>query len=171
MDYSSVLVSWIHITSAVLLVGGTFFFRVVLLKWAGREGGLSDALRDRVATRWIHTAGGLLLVLLITGLISMSLRMESWKVGAYENTLKPHAIFGIKFLVVVVIGVLIFAAAKIKSKRPVILLVNSLLGITVILLSVWLTKSYRVPSPVELEAHRAAKVAETRVLTPNAGSE
>jgi hypothetical protein len=157
MNYSAVFVSWIHITCAALLVGGTFFFRIVLLKWAGREGGLSEALRNKLASRWIHIAGGLLLVLLATGLYSFTLRSESWKVGAYDNTPSPHMIFGIKFLIVLLIGGIIIAAAKLKEKRPVLLLINAILGILVIGLSVWIVKSYRVPSPVELEAYRAQK--------------
>lgn len=134
----------IHVTSAVVLVGGIFFFRVLLLKYASRTGGLSDELRGVLTGRWLHIAGALLLVLLVTGLINFTFKNEAWK--ASEGPLSPHMIFGIKFLfflaaviVTAVIGMKRKAAAVVRTR---LMTVNLCIGLTIVVLSAILSTSY-----------------------------
>lgn len=143
MNILLTLSTWIHVTSAVILVGGVFFFRFLLLKYAGRlEGGLSDELRGILTKRWLHTAGMLLLVLLVTGLYNMSQKNAAW----LESTapLSPHAVFGVKFLLFLgVVGISVAATVpKMASKRPLLLTINAVLGLTIVFLSAVLSNSY-----------------------------
>ncbi|MDK2973326.1 MAG: hypothetical protein PWP23_3081 [Candidatus Sumerlaeota bacterium] len=144
MNIPLTLSVWIHITCAVLLVGGVFFFRAILLKYAAREGGLSDELRDKLATRWLHVAGGFLLVLLVTGLYNFTQKNALWK--ASEGPVSPHAIFGVKFLlflaVVVVTGLAITAKGAKASRRKTYLTINVVLGLLIVFASAVLSNSY-----------------------------
>ncbi|MBI5155414.1 hypothetical protein HZA57_09270 [Candidatus Poribacteria bacterium] len=134
----------IHVTCAALLVGGVFFFRVLLLKYACRHGGLSDELREALTRRWIHLAWNLLVVMLVTGLFQFTQSSAGWK-GA-EGSPSPHMIFGIKFLVfVAILAVLTLATTATGAKagkRPRYLAINTALGILIVVLSAWLRRSY-----------------------------
>lgn len=136
---------WLHITSAVLLVGGVFFFRVVLMKYAKRQGGLDPQLLATIGGRWIHTAFGLLLVLLVTGFYNMSVKLEAWRDPV--DGMSPHMIFGIKFLVFLAILANTSMAAIPRGawpqRRPMLLAVNVVLGLLVLALSTLLAVSYR----------------------------
>ncbi len=60
-----VLVRWVHLLSAVILVGGVLFYRLVLLPAQRGEGGRRPALLDAVDARWkrwVHATIGLLLL-------------------------------------------------------------------------------------------------------------
>ena len=144
MNWPLVLSTWIHVTGAALLVGGIFFFRVVLIKYAKRECGLAPALLKRVGDRWINTAMGLMVVMLVTGLYNLSQKMEAWKGAA--TGLSPHMIFGTKFLAFLAVwGVLIAAAIpkdSLRAMRPKLLAVNVVLGLVIIALSSLLSLSY-----------------------------
>jgi len=137
----AVIVKWIHLAGAALLVGGLFFLRVVLLKYAAREGGLDDKLKQTVVTRWMHTAWGLLLVMLLSGGYNMMLKLDAWK-GA-EGGASPHMIFGLKFLVFLAVGGVLLASGRARpERRPSLLTVNVVLGFLILLLSAWLALSY-----------------------------
>lgn len=143
MNYLLTTSMFIHLVCAALLVGGGFFFRVLLLKYAAREGGLSDELKATLAKRWLHLAMMLLLTLLVTGLYQMSALSGTWKAGKLPG-MSPHAIFGVKFLVVLIVfGVVILASvAKSAALRGHLLVVNVVLGFIILLLSAVLSKSY-----------------------------
>ena len=142
MNWLLTLSTWIHVTSAVILVGGAFFFRVYLLKYAAREGGLSDDLRNAITKRWLHGAFAFLLVLLATGFYNMSQKNALWK--ASETGLSPHMVFGIKFLVFCVVFALTIGGSVIKdhAKKKLFLTVNVVLGLVIVLLSAILSNSY-----------------------------
>lgn len=123
-----------------MLVGGAFFIRVILLKYANREGGLADALKDTVLKRWLHLSGSLLVVMLVTGLFNFTHKNEAWK--AAEGAVSPHMIFGIKFLVYLGVVVLVAVSAVATRKRPALLAANVILGIVIIFMSAWLSLSY-----------------------------
>lgn len=130
----------IHLICAAVLVGGVFFFRVILLKYASREGGLDEKLKARLAERWIHLAWMILAVLIVTGGFQF---MQL--VGAYSST--SHMLFGIKMLAVlgilVVVGILTVAkSAPWQQRRPALLAISVGLGLLVLLLSAWLSSSH-----------------------------
>ncbi len=130
----------IHVISAALLVGGTFFFRVLLLKYAGRIGGLDDELKNTIGKRWIHVSWNLIFVMIITGFFQMFAVMDEWKTGGGSL---PHMIFGMKFLLF--LGVLGFMALITKGnpeQRPKFMSVNIWLGVLILTLSAFLARSY-----------------------------
>lgn len=145
MNIPLTLSVWLHITSAVLLVGGIFFFRVILLKHAARIGGLSDELRDALASRWLHVAGMLLLILLVSGLYNFTQKNALWK--ASEAAVSPHAIFGVKFLLFLAVCALTALASvsrgpQFHGRRRLLMTVNTVLGLLIVFLSVVLGMSY-----------------------------
>lgn len=144
MNYLLTSSLFIHITCAALLVGGGFFFRVIVLKYAALTGGMTDELRETLVKRWLHLAMMLLLTLLLTGLYQLSAVMGVWKDGKLPG-MSPHAIFGVKFLLVLVVfgGVMLASATKSAALRANLLVVNVVLGIVILLLSVVLANSYQ----------------------------
>lgn len=134
----------IHVLCAALLVGGAFFFRVIVMKYAAlTPGGMSDELRATLVKRWLHLAMMLLLTLVITGFYQMAEVGADWKAGKHPGT-SPGMVFGIKFLVAMVIFALLLGANVVRSTaiRGHLLTVNLLLGMIVIVLSVVLSNSY-----------------------------
>ncbi len=129
---------FLHVVAAVLLVGGTFFFRIVLHKYAERTGGLTDELKATLQKRWIHTSWNLVLVLLVTGVFQMFQRLEAWRDTA------GHMIFGIKFLlflgVVAVLAMVTASKGEKAVRRPKLMLINIGLGVAIIGLSTWLAR-------------------------------
>ena len=109
------VVRWIHIASAVALVGGFVAVHLVVLPALKRalEGQQADSLRDTILTRWrkvvmLATAG--LLVsgfynFLTFGLKKAKAAEEAMGVGLY------HPIFGGKFLAALFVFVLVAALA------------------------------------------------------------
>lgn len=134
----------VHVLCAALLVGGAFFFRVIVLKYAAlTPGGMSDELRTSLVKRWLHLAMMLLLTLLITGLYQMAALSDEWKAGKYPGMV-PHMIFGVKFLLVLVVFLLVLTAnvAKSAGLRSLMLTLNVVLGLLIVGLSVVLSNSY-----------------------------
>ena len=82
MDYLSLLLRWLHLGSVIVLVGGTFFWRTILLPALET---LSESSRDDVQeklrarwSRWVMLTIGLLLV---TGLVNAVLAMKRYEFG------------------------------------------------------------------------------------------
>ncbi|MCB2153619.1 hypothetical protein KQI84_01935 [bacterium] len=130
----------IHLIGAAVLVGGVFFFRVILLKYAAREGGLDDQLKDRIAGRWIHLAWMIIAIMIATGIFQFT---QVYK----DFTSVSHMLFGIKMLALVgilaVLGLLSVAkAGKWAQRKSALLTINVLLGLLMLLLSAWLIKTH-----------------------------
>jgi len=140
MDALLIASQALHVISAAILVGGAFFFRLLLHKYAQREGGLDDALRATLVKRWLHLAWNLIIVLVVTGLFQLSQSMAAWKGSS------AHMIFGMKFLVflavVIVLALATTAHGPRAPKRPAYFLINVILGIVILALSAWLRRSY-----------------------------
>lgn len=135
MDYLFLVSVFLHITAATILIGGAFFMRVLLHKYAARQGGLSDELRATLTKRWIHLMWNMILVLTLTGVFQMMYRMASWK-----NT-DAHGIFGAKFIVfLAVVGVAVAITKAKPEKRPALVALNIGLGIAILFLSTWLAR-------------------------------
>jgi len=144
MNWLLSLSTFIHVGCAVLLVGGVFFYRVLLLKYAARTGGLGDALRLTLYKRWSHASVGLLIVMLITGFYNLSQKNEAWK--ASDDFPSPHMIFGIKFLLFVgYLGLTLVLGAKKnapESTQRKMLTISVILGFIIVLFSAVLSTSY-----------------------------
>lgn len=97
----ALVMRWAHILSAVVLMGGTFFARVVLLPAAeatldaDTHAKLRAAVRQRWA-KWVHLS---LLLFLISGFYTYLFITAP----AHPNTPLYHALFGVKFLLALVI--------------------------------------------------------------------
>lgn len=142
MNILLTLSTWIHVLCAAFVVGGLFYLRVVVLKYANREGGLSDDLRKVFLNRYIHTSFGFLIVMLVTGLYNMTQKSDAW--SAAEG-ISPHMIFGIKFILFLVFAIIMGLAAASKKndqRRVMFLSINTVLGIIIFLMSAWLSTSY-----------------------------
>ena len=130
----------IHLMGAAVLVGGVFFFRLILLKYATREGGLDDQLKSRIARRWIHLAWMIIGIMIVTGLFQFT------QVSA-EFAPLSHMLFGIKMLVLlgilIALGILTVAKSNAWTQRkPTLLVINVVLGLMMLLLSGWLIRSH-----------------------------
>ena len=95
----SVLSRWIHVGTAIVIVGGTVFSRFVLLPAAAR---LPDeehnALRERVMSRWKRFVHIGIVLFLLSGLYNYAKLLPSHK----GNSLY-HALIGTKILLALVV--------------------------------------------------------------------
>ncbi len=129
---------FLHVFAAVILVGGAFFFRIILHKYAQRAGGLSGELNATLQKRWIHLSWNLIVILTITGFFQFFQRADAWKGTA------GHMIFGIKFLVflgvIAVLTMITVSKGEKASRRPHLMMVSIGLGTIIIGLSTWLAR-------------------------------
>ena len=139
-----------HVLSAVVLVGGLFFLRVVLMRAAARSGGLSEDLREALARKWLHVAWGFFLILVVTGLVSLMPSLGAWKAPTAATLFgasAPHLLFGLKFLLILGVGTVLFLLNQTlkparRGRRPLLLAINLALGLSIVILSAWLRRSY-----------------------------
>jgi len=134
MHHLFIVSVFLHILAATILIGGAFFMRVLLHKYAARVGGLGDELRATLQKRWIHLMWNLILVLFLTGMFQMFHRLDTW-----DRT--GHMLFGIKFLAFLgVVGVAVAVTKAKPEKRPGLIAINLVLGILILFLSAWLSR-------------------------------
>jgi uncharacterized membrane protein len=131
---------WVHLASAIAALGGAMFLRFVVhpslqaLKEADRAE-FEHKLRRKSSAFVFHP----LMVLIITGFINFIHAVNQGARGTY------HMVFGIKFLLVMVLfGITMAlivpseALAKFQANRPRWVLVNVILGLTIVFLSAWM---------------------------------
>ena len=100
------LIQWVHVGSVVLMIGGFFFFRVVLIPIANRNPDpmtlISSALRRFSVIVWIA-----LLTTLISGLYNVITFFRTARSTATESLDVDYSVYilvlGIKFFIVFVI--------------------------------------------------------------------
>ena len=94
MQAVDILSRFVHIGTVIVLVGGSFFMRFVLMPAAER---LSDsehaALRERVMDCWRKIVHAGIALILISGVYNLIRTLKSYDVDAIY-----HSLFGIKFL-------------------------------------------------------------------------
>jgi uncharacterized membrane protein len=132
VELINVISRWLHIASAVILVGG-FFFIAVAVEPAlrGAADGLAEAIRRRYK-RVAHTAAGLLLITGFYNYLALAApKAHSLGIGAEYN-----AVMGMKILLAVcVIGISIVLLAPVRlsdATRARWLLANVALGLAVL---------------------------------------
>lgn len=104
----SIVSRWIHIVSAIIVVGGTVFMRQVLMPAAATlPDDVHDPLRERIRARWSVLLHASIALLLVTGFYNF-----------YYNGIlaKPppgpyHGVFMLKFLLAIVVFFLAIALA------------------------------------------------------------
>ena len=146
------LIQWVHVGSVVLMIGGFFFFRVVLIPIANRNPDpkkiISAALRRFSAIVWIA-----LLTTLISGLYNVITFFRTARSTAAATPDVDYSIYilvlGIKFFIVFVIYTLavvltfpypVFAEAQKKPSPWLNILI--LLALVTIFLSAYLRRLY-----------------------------
>lgn len=135
------IVQFLHVISAVIAIGGTFFNRVFLPRVARDNGGLPDALPNAIHKRWIKVQWHAIIVLFITGVVNL---MHAMATKVYKPL--QHGMFGVKFLLFlalcVVLGLLTIDNEQARAKRPARAALALVLGIAIVLLSTLLRRSY-----------------------------
>lgn len=143
----NVVFRWLHVTAAVLGVGGTIMMRfVVLPALASREDGAEVLSAIRPAfKRLIHSAIGLLLV---TGfynyLIVAMPRVKQARAEGNTALAAYHGVMGVKILLALALFGIGFALLKpvpsFHENRKTWLSVNAVLGLIILLLAAFLRK-------------------------------
>ena len=144
------LIQWIHVGSVVLMIGGFFFFRVVLLPIANRSADpgslISSALRRFSGIVW--TA---LLTVLISGLYNFISFFRTARTGAIDPIVSDYSLYifvlGVKLFIVFLIFTLAifltfpYPVFEVYQKRPAPWLnLTVILGLIVIFLSAFLRR-------------------------------
>ena len=142
---------WIHVGSVVLMIGGFFFFRVVLLPIANRS---SDpaALISSVLRRFSGIVWTALLTVLISGLYNFISFLRTARTGvAVASIASDYSLYifvlGIKFFIVFLIFTLAifltfpYPVFEVYQKKPTPWLnLTVILGLIVIFLSAYLRR-------------------------------
>ena len=96
IDFILLITRWLHISAAIVAIGGAFFTRLVLMPAAAST--LDDAthakLREALRTRWARIVHTCIAILLVTGGFNFVMLALPPKV----EPMPYHAIFGVKFL-------------------------------------------------------------------------
>jgi len=113
IDIVLLLSRWIHISAAIVAIGGAAYQRFALLPGTGEA--LDDAARDRlgesVRRRWSKVVAGSIGVLLLTGFLNFALVAVPPKVYAIPY----HPVFGVKLLAALTI---FFLASVLAGRSP-----------------------------------------------------
>ncbi len=141
LDWLSVLLRWLHIVAAVLLAGGALFWCCVLRPAASElDDATAAGLRQRVAARFSKIVMLAILLLLVSGLINFININRSLPADA--NKMLYHGLFGIKFLLALVVFFLASALSgrsaafeKLRANAKTWLSLTSTLAVAIILIS------------------------------------
>ena len=159
MDALLLLLRWMHIFGVVILVGGLFFSRFALLPaLADTEEDSREKLQERIRRKWLPWVIIAITFLLVSGLTNFLLfnstvKSQGWGDGEWMKQTSYHAIFGVKFLLALV--VFYFASglvgrgsgtAWIRSDRARWLGVTLGLAVAIIMLSGWLRNLHTGPN-------------------------
>ncbi len=100
------LIQWIHVGSVVLMIGGFFFFRVVLIPIAKRRKD-SDTLISSALRRFSGIVWGALLSVLLSGLYNVITFFRTARNPNLESIISDYSLYilvlGVKFFLVFVI--------------------------------------------------------------------
>ena len=159
MDALLLLLRWMHSFGVVLLVGGLCFTRFALLPaLADTEEDSREKLQESIRRKWLPWVIIGITLLLVSGLANFLLfnstvKSQGWGDGEWMKQTSYHAIFGVKFLLALV--VFYFASglvgrgsgtAWIRSDRARWLGVTLGLAVAIIILSGWLRNLHTGPN-------------------------
>lgn len=141
LDWLNVLLRWLHIIAAVLLAGGAVFWCCVLRPATSElDEPTAAGLRQKVAARFSKIVMLSILLLLVSGLINFININRSLPADA--NKMLYHSLFGIKFLLALVVFFLASALSgksaafeKLRANAKTWLSVTSTLAVAIILIS------------------------------------
>ncbi len=192
MDALLLLLRWMHIFGVVILVGGLCFSRFALLPaLADADEDGREKLQERIRRKWLPWVIIAITLLLVSGLTNFLLfnstvKSQGWGEGEWMKQTSYHAIFGVKFLLALV--VFYFASglvgrgtgtAWIRTSRARWLGVTLGLAVAIIMLSGWLRNLHTGPNqasgpvlgvPLNIEPAPKDAVEPDRYQGPEAGS-
>ncbi|MFH0792985.1 MAG: CopD family protein [bacterium] len=134
---------WIHLTAAVVGLGGVVFIRLILFPvLQATDPDTAKSLQPRITARFVPVLWLCLTLLLLTGPYNIHILADR----GFDNL--PSAYLHALLAKLVLVVILFFSAAvatfpmfaRFKSKRPALLLLNVVLGILILLLSAFLRR-------------------------------
>lgn len=141
IDPLELVMRWTHILSAITLLGGSIFFRFVLMPAANRilDAETHERLRPAIVGRWKKFVMVLILLFLVSGFytyIAVGVPAHKGGDGTY------HMLFGIKFLLAMVVFLLVSLltgrtglAQKLQANAKLWMAITIVLGIAVVCLA------------------------------------
>lgn len=185
-DVYLVALRWGHILAAIVAVGGLFFARFGLLPGLNAVDADAQAkIHESIRRSWLPWVILAITLLLVTGLVNLVLFLyrvdeEKWADGLWMKQERYHLLFGIKFLLSMV--VFYFASALVgrgqgtqwvRNSRAFWLSFTLLLAVAVVLLSGWMrtrhTGENRGGGGVSIE-RRGEAAPDNRYKDESAGS-
>ncbi len=144
------LLQWLHVGSVVLLIGGFFFFRVVLIPIANRSPA-PDTLISSALRRFSGIVWPTLLTVLISGLYNVITFFRTARASAAESVDVDYSLYilvlAVKFFIVFLIYTLAivltfpYPVFAVFQKRPAPWLnIVIILGLIIIFLSAFLRR-------------------------------
>jgi len=131
-DILTALMRWVHISSAITLIGGILFWRFVMdpsTKKISPEDYV--ALEEGAASHFRPVVYTVMATLVLSGLYNYLVKGPHWAIY--------HMLFGIKILLALhVISVTILATAPNNSRRGRLLFGAAISGLTIVLISAYL---------------------------------
>ena len=179
-DFLGIALRWFHIFAAIALVGGALFQRLALI---GPTSQLPDDVRQRlnddVRRRWTKVVMLAILLLLVSGLINyiLTIRPYTHNVDIFQSKypslklpLAYHILFGVKFLIALVIFFIASAlsgrgraTAGIRNKAAGWLSLNLFLAVVLVGISGTLRSLHTGPN-----VNKVLKVLSTQSDAPPA---
>ncbi|MFM7244019.1 MAG: hypothetical protein ACKO40_07570 [Planctomycetaceae bacterium] len=160
MDPTLLALRWAHVLAACVAVGGLVFARFGLLPALQQlDETTRDGIHDRIRRSWMPWVMGAITLLLASGLANFLLfnarvREEDWGGGEWMRQTGYHALFGIKFLLAML--VFFFASGLagrgrgtqwIRNDRATWLTVTIGLAVAVVMISSWMRQLHVGPNP------------------------
>lgn len=158
MDYSTLMLRWVHILAASIAVGSLFYSRFAILP--AIEETLDEASQSRmheaIRKKWLRWVGGMIFFLLVSGLanfIVLNARAKGWGGGDWMKQTHYHLFFGIKVLLAM--SVFYFSSALIgrskgtawvRENRRAFLSLTVLLVFATVLVSGWMRQLHTGPN-------------------------
>ncbi|NBX29920.1 hypothetical protein EBR04_05635, partial [bacterium] len=153
------LLRWAHILAAIVAVGGLAFARFGLLPAMSElDAATRDQLHDAIRRRWLPWVIGAITLLLASGLANFLLfnarvKAEGWAGGLWMRQTSYHALFGVKFLLALVIFYLASGLVGrgrgtqwIRNARATWLSVTLGLSLAVVMISGWMRQLHTGPN-------------------------
>jgi len=163
--YVEAILRWIHILSAIVLLGGLVFWRVSLLPASREHPGGGDVLAA-ARRRWARVVAIAVGLLLLGGIVNLILIIKKYDLKAMD--ISYHALIGVKVLLALVVFFLASllagktsAAEKLRQKESLWLDVTIGLAVAVVCIAGVLKTATKVPKdPKEVTPPPAAMQQE-----------
>jgi len=161
MDPTTLVLRWAHLLGAVIAVGGLAFARFGLLPaLADFDEETRAKIHESIRRRWLPWVIGAITLLLASGLANFLLfnslvKAQGWAGGTWMRQTSYHALFGVKFLLAMV--VFYFASGLvgrgqgtqwIRDNRATWLTVTLGMAVGIVMISGWMRQLHTGPNIV-----------------------